>query len=199
MILKLEIKKIYKIIKNILSMQRLSKKLSLTAIVLALAPCANTNQTIENKLDSFYSKKEVLEEKSEGSSRITRTDYTFTNGLEVEFYEKKSSKSKETSIIVRKDPYNLLIKNTPKTDSAENTIYNIDERGVKHLIFRFNNSQIIASFAEEDKKTIISYKFDSHGSQILPDFFFSSVLAKFKQIEEELHVYELCNLKRKQF
>ena len=179
-------------------MQILSKRLALAALVLALAPCA-TNKTLENEVNQFYSKKQILEEKSDGSSRITRIDYTFTNGIEVEFYEKKSAKSKETSIIVRKDPNNLLIRNTPKTDSAEDTVYNIDERGVKHLIFIFNYSQVIASFAEEDEKTIISYKFDSQGSQILPNFFFASVINKFRQIEEDLHVYDLYNLKRKQF
>ncbi len=170
-------------------MQRLSKRLSLAALVLAaisLASCANTSK-LESKIDSFYSKKEVKESNKEG----TKTYYIFTNGIEVEVINKKPN-SKPIAIKVLKDPNNLIIRNTLKLDSAEGTVYELDENGTKRLRFKFNNIQVYTTFLTEGDEMSIHYR--SGGIEgDLASVFIPDALKKLSEIEKDLHVAELIS------
>ncbi|MEK6936935.1 MAG: hypothetical protein AABW58_02590 [Nanoarchaeota archaeon] len=161
------------------------KRLSLAAIVLALAPCASTTQTIDTKINSFYSKKEIKESNNNG----TKTFYTLNNGIEVEVVQ-KTPNSKPIAIKILKDPNNLLIRNTLKFDSAEGSIYELDSNGTRRFAFDFNKIRVHSTFVNERGKTTVHYS--SGGVQgDLPDIFVEKALAKLAEIEKDLCVNSL--------
>jgi len=169
--------------------QRLSRKLNLAALIITLtsiAPCAATHKSLEKEIDSFYSRRQILEEKSEGANKITKIYYIFNNKIEVEVIRD----SKRVQIKVLKDPDNLIIRNTPKIDSAEDTIYEIDEVGNKHLKFKFNKLWVYTTFVKEGAETVICYK-SGTTEGTLPQSFLPIAMEKLKDIEEVLNIRNL--------
>lgn len=170
-------------------MQQLQRKLTLAAILLTLAPCASpTNTGLDNKVNSFYSKKQVLEEKSEGTKKTIKTYYVLSNKIEIEVVQQNGSSQIEVRIL--KDPGNLIIRNTPKIDSAEGTVYRMDENGNRRLSFKFNNCWVYSTFVKEGNKIIVHYH--SGGFEgVLPDVFVEKAESKLKEIENDLHISDL--------
>ncbi len=168
-------------------MQQLQRKLTLAAILLALAPCASpTNTGLDNKVNSFYSKKQVLEEKSEGTKKTIKTYYVLSNKIEVEVVQQNS----QIEVKILKDPDNLIIKNTPKIDSAEGTVYGMDENGNRRISFKFNNCWVYASFVSKGNKAVIHYHSGGFEGD-LPDVFVEKAESKLKEIENDLHISDL--------
>lgn len=174
-------------------MQRLSKKLTLSAIVLALAPIINcvSLQNLDDKVNSFYSKKEVIETNKD----TIITYYAFNNGIEVEVItNKENSRPRLIGVKVLKDPNNLIIKGTPKRDSAEGTTYELDLNGTRRLTFRFNDIHVYTTFVTEgeDQKTTVHYR--SGGIEgDLAAIFVPDALRKLSEIEKALHIAELIS------
>ena len=181
-------------------LEKILKGISVMTFV-SLTHCAiddAVNRSFADDRYSFYRKKVVLTEDYGEEIKTQKTKYVYDNDIEVEVNYKKIGKIKDFMLTVKKDPHNLLIKNTPKNDSAVGLTYYIffnhsplkdplDTPPIKYfrqINFRYDGNNIgLTIFANLDLK----YSCNGREGEI-PKVFRSRIFDKLQEVDMELHI-----------
>ena len=171
---------------------RLETILSATVLALAsfLPSCAveKSRDDLTYLTNKFYTQRNVLEESSIGDFTIKKVEYTYVNGIQVEVKYEKKGNIKNLFITVKNDPNNLLIRNTPKTQSAVGSTYNLSfgETHFRQLNFEYLGKKVQVTFDSLN----ISYKLDDKEVSSIPHLFSIMVYKKLGEIDLDLFITE---------
>ncbi len=167
---------------------RKTKPVLAASLVLLLGTCSTArNEPVT--LNKFFTERRIIEEEETSQEKTRKEFYKYGNGIEIDVFYRKRSKSKDLTIKVLKDPNNLLIKDTPKTDSAEGTTYYLffGETYFRKLNFRFNNKNIEVNF---NRNSEITYKQDDKKPENVPFGLSRLIFIKLDDIDKNLFLTE---------
>jgi len=117
------------------------------SLALILGTCSAERKGPEHGTN-FYKERMIVGEEESSEEKTRREVYKYANGIEVDVLYRKAGSKKDLTIKILKDPNNLLIKDTPKNDSAEGTIYFLyfGNTYLRQLKFNFNKKDIEVNF-----------------------------------------------------
>lgn len=122
-----------------------------TILVLgSVTGCYATTKTeteVKRDIDLFYSKREILEERTGKDFKEKKVKYQYKNGIEAEVnYKKDDSGLADIYIKILSDPNNVLVRNIPASKTPSSSSYQLmffEDGSVKKAIgFRFNLSNV---------------------------------------------------------